>query len=62
MFNLLIGLILGIVLTLAYVDPSKLSDGLHSLEDVTREQIDDQEIIIRPIMGEQRSSNTWSCW
>ena len=52
MFNLLIGLILGTVLTLAYVDPSKLSDGLHSLEDVTREQIDDQEIIIRPIMGE----------
>ena len=52
MLNLIIGLILGIVLTLAYVDPSKPSDGLHSLEDVTREQIDDQEIIIRPIMGE----------
>lgn len=49
MLNLIIGLILGIVLTLAYIDPSKLSDGLHSLEDVTREQIDDKEINIHPI-------------
>ena len=48
MFNLLIGLILGIVLTLAYVDPSKLSAGLHSLEEVVKEQSDDQEHLIGP--------------
>ena len=53
MFNLLIGLILGIVLTLAYIDPSKLSDGLNSLEDAAEEQFsDDQELHIGPVGGE----------
>ena len=37
MLNLIIGIILGVVLTLAYTDPSKLSDGLHSLEEAARQ-------------------------
>jgi len=37
MLNLIIGIILGVVLTLAYTDPSKLGNGLRSLEEAAKQ-------------------------